>query len=163
MGDISFCPGEFMNQIINAIEARNLARPDLTYYFQSKNPAYFAPYVTRLPRNVILVTTLETNRDEGYARLSRAPSPSARYRDFAALEYPRKVVTLEPIMDFDLPILLDWIERLHPETIWVGFNSRPRQVTFPEPTVQKVQQFVDALKARGAHVRPRCDTRGVLI
>ena len=35
---------------------------------------------------------------------------------------------LEPVMDFDVPIFLDWIVALRPEYVWLGYNSKPKQV-----------------------------------
>ena len=84
------------------------------YYLQSKRPDCFAQFLDNLPENVIIVTTLETNRDEGYGRVSRAPRPSARYRQFKALEYPRKVITVEPMMDFDLEVFSQWLMTIRP-------------------------------------------------
>ena len=65
--DISFCDPDFTRRIINAIKTRNVRRPDKTYFFQSKKPKYFEQFLEDFPENVILLTTLETNRDEGYS------------------------------------------------------------------------------------------------
>jgi len=64
---------------------------------------------------VILVTTLETNRDAGYGEVSKAPVPSERYRQFLDLEYPRKVITAEPLLDFDAEVFADWMAKIKPE------------------------------------------------
>jgi len=90
--DISFCKPEYVRKIIEAIRSRNVKKPGTVYYFQTKNPGYLAQFVDEFPENVILVTTLETNRDEGYGDVSKAPPPSVRYAQFKALAYPRKVV-----------------------------------------------------------------------
>jgi hypothetical protein len=123
-GDISFCEPAFTRRIIGRIKQHNGRRPGTTFYFQSKRPSYFAQFLSEFPENVILVTTLETNRDE--PAVSKAPAPSERYRQFKALGYPRKVVTIEPVMDFDLDVFVNWIRELRVEYVWFGFNSRPK-------------------------------------
>jgi hypothetical protein len=99
-GDIAFCPPAFTRKIINAV-ASHKSRTPKTFYFQSKRPAYFEQFLPLFPQNVILLTTLETNRDDGYKAISKAPPPTERYRQFKMLKYPRKVVTVEPVVDFD--------------------------------------------------------------
>ena len=103
------------------------------------------------------MTTLETNIDEGYRNISKAPLPSERFRDFLDLDYPRKVVTIEPVMDFCLDGFVDWMVQLKRqdslEYVWFGFNSKPKQVQLPEPTIEKAQTFVDKIIQNGIEVR----------
>jgi len=70
--DISFCSPDFTRQIIESIKRH----PQKTFYLQSKRPAYFEQFLSDLPANVIILTTLETNRDNGYREVSKAPAPS---------------------------------------------------------------------------------------
>ena len=102
---------------------------------------------------MILVTTLETNRDEGYGAVSKAPPPSKRYAQFKKLEWPRKVVTVEPAMDFDVEEFAEWLISLKPEYVWLGFNSRPRSVRLPEPSKEKMLALAERLKKAGIQVR----------
>lgn len=158
--DVAFCPPEFLRKVILRIAEHNSHAPDKTYYLQSKRPACFEPFLTELPPNVILLTTLETNRDTGYEKVSKAPPPSVRYRQFRALEYSRKVVTIEPVLDFDLAAFAEWISGIRPEYVWLGFNSKPESVTLPEPTEEKVQRLANRLQAAGIEVRGKT-LRGV--
>ena len=50
--------------------------PDNTYVFQSKNPARFAEFFDYFPPSVMLLTTIETNRD--IPGIGTAPSPERR-------------------------------------------------------------------------------------
>jgi len=152
VGDISFCDPVFFRQILASIHSRNERRPDQTYYFQSKRPAYFEPFLEELPENAVLLTTLETNRDEGYGQISQAPVPSERYRQFLELDYPRKVVTIEPVMDFDHEVFLEWIRQINPEYVYLGFNSKPKAVQLPEPSGEKLQAFMRDLNSHGIEV-----------
>jgi hypothetical protein len=155
-GDISFCEPEYTKRIITKVAKH----PAKTFYFQSKRPEYFAPFLPDFPKNVILVTTMETNRDDGYKAISKAPVPSKRYEQFRSLNYPRKVVTIEPIADFDLEIFASWMNELQPEYVWLGFNSRPKQVQIPEPGQDKVLEFMRILKAGGIQIRGK-ELRGL--
>jgi len=129
-----------------------------TYYFQSKAPNCFNRYLDWFWKNehkVILLTTLETNRDEGYPKISKAPVPSLRFHDFLNLKYPRKAVTIEPVLDFDIDIFLSWMLKLKNEGslqyVWFGFDSK--NCGLNEPTENKAQQFVNLLQDHGIEVR----------
>ena len=159
-GDISFCPKEYVIRIIESIGEHNKRCPYKEYYIQSKDPRCFKPYLNLLPPNVILVTTLETNRDDGYEKISKAPKPSKRFRDFLELDYPRKVVTVEPIMAFDLNTFSDWIKQIRPEYVWIGYNSKPNRVKLPEPSIEETTQLIETLKANGIQIRGK-DLRGI--
>lgn len=154
-GDISFCDPKFTLKIIEVIKNHNKRCSHKTYYFQSKRPAYFKKFLTVFPENVILLTTLETNRDSGYRKVSKASLPSKRYNQLLELDYPRKVVTIEPVMDFDLKVFSQWIVDLAPEYVWLGYNSRPKQIRLPEPSVEKLRKFVRILSTAGIKIRPK--------
>ena len=145
-GDVAFARPAYLSRIIEAIAERNArSRKEQVFYLQSKRPECFAPHLGELPNNVILVTTLETNRDDGYDSVSKAPPPSERYRQFLELDWPRKVVTSEPMMDFDVEVFANWLINIDPEYVWLGFNSRPKQVVLPEPSAVKVWQLSEVL------------------
>ena len=89
------------------------------------------PVPEEFPPEVILLTTLETNRDEGYEAISKAPPPSVRYEQFRALKlsqegrYHRARARLRP----DDVRHLD--SQHQPEYVWLGFNSKPDPWTCP--------------------------------
>ena len=110
---------------------------------------------------MILVTTLETNRDEGYRKVSpTAPLPTDRYEQFRALHYGRKVVTVEPALDFDVKVFSEWIIDLDPEYVWLGFNSHPKSVALAEPPESKMKALMAKLSANGIKVKGK-DLRGI--
>jgi hypothetical protein len=161
--DIAFCPPDFVHKILDAIENHNSRCPGKTYYLQSKQPTCFQPFLQRLPPNVILVTTLETNRDDGYELISKAPPPSVRYAQFLGLPYPRKVITVEPVMDFDVDVFPQWIIDAPPEYVWLGVNSRPHAVQLPEPTQQQLTKLEQILVGAGIEIKHKTmpgDRRG---
>ena len=109
------------------------------YLFQSKAPRRFTEY--KFPANTLLGTTIETNRF--YEGISKAPPTGHRVAWMKELALP-KMVSIEPIMDFDLPYLLDWIKQITPEFVSIGADSKGHNL--PEPSWDKVSLLVDKLK-----------------
>lgn len=148
--DVAFARPEFMKKVFEVM------RQDTTkgrlWFIQSKNPTCFEHYLKELPENTILLTTLETNRDTYYDKVSKAPPPSVRYEMFKKLDYPKKIVTIEPIMDFDLDIFVDWIVNIKPLAVFIGYNSHPKKVQLNEPDMEKTLDLIVALKNKGIRV-----------
>lgn len=158
-GDVSFCKPKNILKIIDAIK-QHKGKISQVFYFQSKKPACLKPFLKLLPKNVILVTTLETNRDTGYKKISKAPVPSKRYRQFLALNYPRKIVTIEPVIDFDVKPFAKWIIKIKPKYVWLGFNSKEKAVSLPEPSKEKVQSLIEVLHKHNIEIRGK-ELRGI--
>ena len=140
MGDVAFAERSNLYHINSLI----WAWPDRTFLLQSKNPSCFSDRQLRLPDNVILGTTIETNRDKGYDKISKAPPPSQRFAEFLEVKHPRKMLTIEPIMDFDLDVMAHWIRQVNPETVWIGYDSK--KTGLPEPPLSKTQEIVRILQ-----------------
>jgi hypothetical protein len=157
-GDIRFCSVAYLKQVIDVIKIKeSRARKKRDYYFQTKDPRFLEKITPFFAGNFIAVTTLETNRDEGYSKISKAPVPSRRFKDFYELDYGRKVVTIEPVINFDLSEFSKMILSLDIqgslEYVWFGFNSRPDQAKLEEPNIEKAQAFVNILKEAGIEVK----------
>ena len=141
-GDIAFCDDtSYLEQIIDRIRQER----NKTFLIQSKNPKTFNRVT--FPKNVILGTTLETNRDELVEAISKAPKPSQRYKDFLDVKHDLKMVTIEPVMDFDMNVMVDWIENTNPCMVWLGYDSGKNRL--PEPELVKVQSLHWELGRRG--------------
>jgi hypothetical protein len=149
-GDIALATPNFMEKVFAAMRADK--KEDRVWFVQSKNPRCLGQYLGMLPENTFLLTTLETNRDERYDKISGAPKPSVRYRDFLGLKWDRKMVTVEPILDFDLPIFTEWIESINPQAVFVGYNSHTEAVSLPEPEKKKTWQLIHELERKGIQV-----------
>jgi hypothetical protein len=146
-GDISFAEPRFMKSILETMRSDD--REYRVWFLQSKNPRCLGQYVELLPENTYLLTTLETNRDEGYDTISKAPPPSERYKDFLSLKWNKKMVTVEPIMDFDLDTFSEWILSITPKAVFIGYNSHPKKVPLPEPEKKKTWQLIHTLEKNG--------------
>jgi len=156
-GDIAFCDSGFLEAIVDSISAHNRRCPYKTYYFQSKNWQFADRVLWFLEKknikNAIILETLETNRDEGYKNISKAPPPTKRHSKFLELNYSRKVITIEPLLDFDLNAFFEMVVKAEPEYVWMGYNSKPNRVRLPEPSLKKTAQLIEMLKASGIEVR----------
>lgn len=144
--DISFCPTDFLKKIIEKIEAC----PHKTFLIQSKNPKTYQRVT--FPDNVILGITIETNRDEMYSQVSKAPKPSQRVKDFLQIDHPRKMITIEPVMDFDLDVMVGWIQQINPQLVWLGYDSKKKGM-FPEPATDKFMSLYKSIEAMGISVK----------
>lgn len=163
-GDLAFAPRMFVDMLLTRILEAAREDPEREFYLQSKSPSCFARFVHSLPSQVLVVTTLETNRDAGYleAVRSTAPLPTARWEAFCRLPHHRRVITVEPVMDFDLHTFAGMIIDAEPETVWIGFNSRPKSVKLPEPSPSKVMKLISLLQAAGITVQGKT-MRGIPI
>ena len=146
--DISYCPISFLTKIIKRIEEN----PNKTFLIQSKNPKTFNRIV--FPDNVIFGITLETNRDKGYSKVSKAPKPTQRIKDFLKVKHPRKMITIEPVMDFDIDIMLKWIRQVKPQLVWMGFDSKSEDL-LPEPETDKFMKLYRAVEKVGIKVKQK--------
>ena len=150
-GDIAFAKPAYIRKIIKLFRESNRSENEI--YWQTKDPKCLEQYLDdfKTLKNSVIVTTLETNRNTGYRQISKAPLPSKRYEAFKALKFPRKVVTIEPILDFDPPIFLKWLLAINPVYVWIGYDSK--NYDLPAPTQQKFNEFIEAMKKAGLTVK----------
>ena len=140
-------PEEFIKKILEVAQQNST---DRRFLFQTKNPSRFRDFMWDFPDGSILATTIETNRDYGY---SKAPKPVERYSsimdlidwliifEFFLFDI---MISIEPIMDFDPPVLLKWITDIKPDFVSIGADSKHNNL--PEPSWGKVQELINALE-----------------
>ncbi len=117
--------------------------PENTYLFQSKNPMRFIKLRDKLiSMNCILGTTIETNRQEELNKLGSAPSIHER-SDAMTIKGFRKMVTIEPVIDFDVIPLVSEIRRIAPEFVNIGGDSGGNKL--PEPSEYKLENLIKEL------------------
>jgi DNA repair photolyase len=151
-GDIAFAKPKFMAKVFTAM--RNDKREHI-WFVQSKSPHCLKQYLSQLPENTYLATTIETNRDDLTKKISKAPVVSKRAKDFVNLQWDKKIVNIEPIMDFDLTALVKMIVGIKPKAVFIGYNTKPKAVPLPEPSKEKTPKLVTKLKRRGLTVFKR--------
>jgi len=124
--------------------------PYTTFLLQTKNPGRFFEFEDSIPENCILGTTLESNRD---IAVTKAPCVKERAYTFMVLSEDRDprgnktyrlMISIEPIMDFDLETLVDWIRQIAPEFVSIGADSGGNNL--PEPSAEKLTGLIEYLK-----------------
>ena len=122
------------------------SRFDNTYLFQSKNPEAFTCCDFLFPEDTTLGTTIESNRN--YPELSKAPSIKDRARamiDAKAMGY-KIMITIEPILDFDVDDLVRIIKYIEPD--WVNLGADSGGHNLPEPSKEKLLELIDRIDIR---------------
>jgi hypothetical protein len=121
--------------------------PKNTYLFHTKNPARYTEYLDAMPPKRILGVTAETNRPT--PTISRAPSPLDRLEAFGRLPGP-KLITIEPIMDFDIAPFGAALLAATPDLVIVGADSKG--TTLIEPSRRKILALLALLRKAGIRV-----------
>jgi len=129
--------------------------PQTTFFLETKNPSKILQYRGDIPKNVILSTTIETDHypKEG---ISKAPPPEERVKIFWQLRHPHKHVSIEPIIDFDLNTLVEWIKDIEPEMVSIGYDNYGilKKHGIPEPSKEKYLKLKSEL-SKFTHVEDK--------
>ena len=138
MGDISFGTRDEVGFILaQTVEFFS----ETSFLFCSKNPAVYFSWELTYPGNLYLGTTIETNRDYG---LSKAPPPFERFRAMTGLRHTKKFVSIEPVMDFDLDILVGWMRQIKPDIVEIGADNYHNHLS--APAWEKVEALLESLR-----------------
>lgn len=131
-------PKEWIESVL-----QKCANYDNIYLFQSKNPERFFEFNPRYPKNTIFGTTIETNRDT--STISKAPSVHQRTQAMlkAREQGFKTMVTIEPILDFDIEPLVRLLKLCKPEWVNIGADSKHHKL--PEPSKEKIEQLIKEL------------------
>lgn len=130
-------PSEWVEKVLEVCR-----RFDNTYLFQSKNPARFSEFMDQFPEKTILGTTIETNRDY---RVSDAPKVQERQWSMSQVTSFETMVSVEPVLDFDLDILVGWLKDIRPSFVSIGADSKGNSLP-PEPGKEKLEALLAALR-----------------
>jgi DNA repair photolyase len=127
-----------------------------TYLFQSKNPKRFLDF--SFPKQTIFGTTIESNIDhEGFSG-----GASIKERIDAMLKLKDQgystMVTIEPIMDFDVTELVNLVSF----ATWVNIGADSGNNNLPEPSAEKVLRLIDLLKQSGVEVKKKINLKRLL-
>ena len=87
-----------------------------------------------------------------YSRVSKAPKPTKRFKDFLEIEHSRKMITIEPVMDFDLDVMIKWVKQIKPYIVWLGYDSKSKG-GYPEPELDKFNRLHKEIKQAGIKVK----------
>ena len=142
MGDLfgEFIPDEWIETVL-----KHVRRFSNTFFlFLTKNPSRYHEF--DFPDNAILGATIETDNDEIYDGISKAPKPSKRIKAMIELEWDAKFISIEPVLDFSLNF---WkkIEKINPFMIYVGYDNYGNKL--PEPSLDKTLFLIKKLRNNG--------------
>ncbi|GMO52600.1 MAG: hypothetical protein Pg6C_18360 [Treponemataceae bacterium] len=117
--------------------------PGNTYFFQTKCTKYMWLQIGSFLPNSILCTTLESNRH--YPDIyGNAPHIRERVNYFSAI-HNTKMITIEPVLDFDLPYFLRLIKDCGPiQQVNIGADSGNNHL--PEPPPEKLRGLIAELE-----------------
>jgi DNA repair photolyase len=143
MGDLfgAFVPKEWIRQVLEYISNFSEAN----FLFMTKNPIRYTELLQYIPKNAILGATIETNIDEIIQtdRISKAPLQSERYTAMKTLDWEKKIVSIEPILDFELQTFAKWVEDIYPFLVYVGYDNYNYKLR--EPLQSKTLQLIDKI------------------
>lgn len=156
-------PSEWIGKVYDHL----LAYPDNVYLLQSKNPQRFLefighPLMVEHKGNLILATTIETNRQELVSGATSAPTIGSRVAALQTLSKAgyKTMLTLEPTMDFDPEEIIRIVEAIRPFQVNIGCNSN-RAITLTEPAQEKLLALIDELK-QFAHVHIKTNASRII-
>jgi DNA repair photolyase len=115
------------------------------YLFQTKDPCSFPYLISReiIPLIFFVCVTLETNRL--YSSISRAPTAQHRTEWMSKIcDDSRKMITIEPILDFDISEFLRMIRLIAPAQVNIGADTGRNNL--PEPPKEKVLELISELQ-----------------
>ncbi|MEM1557762.1 MAG: DUF5131 family protein [Candidatus Bathyarchaeia archaeon] len=151
MGDLfgEFTPAEWIREVLKYIKKF----PKTYFLFLTKNPHRFFEFIDEMPQNAILAATIETDDDELYLKyaISGAPLPSRRIEAMKKLEWSKKFISIEPILDFNMEHFASEVEEISPIMVCVGYDNYSNKL--PEPPLKKTMELIDRLSAHTLVIR----------
>ena len=113
------------------------------YLFQTKNPKRVLKYIDYFPLKSIICTTIESNRN--YPEImNNSPSVENRIKYLSEIKKFPRMITIEPILDFDLQKLINMINYCYPFQVNIGSDSKGNKL--PEPKKEKLNLLINELK-----------------
>ncbi len=137
-GELAFAPDDVIQKHLDYATKYS----DRNFVLHTKNPARFKTF--NIPSNIVLITTIESDKIANYDAISKAPPVEERIAAMKDLKC-RKAVTIEPIIDFNYDIFLKHLKDIKPEYIYIGYNSK-KSVKLNEPTLDKTKRFIEKLR-----------------
>jgi len=76
--------------------------------------------------------------------LSRAPDPLERAAAMTGLRHRRRMVSIEPVLRFDLDRFVYWLKQIKPEFVSIGADSQGHKL--PEPEASDLKRLIGMLQ-----------------
>jgi len=107
------------------------------YLFQTKNPKKIYRFIELLPNNCVIGTTIES--DINY-HCSKSPFVEERIYWLSKIDKP-KMITLEPIMDFNLEPFVQLLKPCKPK--WINIGSDSKNHKLPKALITELKKFTE--------------------
>ena len=127
-------PDDWIERIIRYCEKF----PTNKYVLETVNPERLKDF--KFSDQWIFSVTIESNRVNSDF-MGTAPTPQERAKHMLK----GQVVNLNPLMDFDLPELLELVKSCEPRIVNIGSDTRENNL--PEPSNEKVQELIKGLES----------------
>jgi len=124
---------------IEAIINKTKLYPDNRFFFQTKNSIRILKCLPLIPKNSIICTTMENDRND----LSEANKTYYRAWPMAYITGFEKHITIEPIVKFDLKRFVDIIKFANVQQVNIGADSKSSGLI--EPTKSEVLALITEL------------------
>ena len=131
------------------------------YLFQTKNPLRLYDFEGKFPKTTYIGTTIESNRIHPQMGMTPKPIDRAAVIHRHSYYFPT-VVTIEPIMDFDLTEMLSLVHMCKPEWVNIGANSKESICKLPEPSAQKIRSLIEELTCEGVEVKLKSNLKRLI-
>lgn len=141
MGDLfgEWVPASMINVVLKVIKEN----PQAKFLLLTKNPLrIYREFADRITENCIVGATIETHKT--IADQWKAPPVAQRILALEAFDFPHKMISIEPIMDFDLTEFVTILKRIRGlERVAVGYDNYT--CGFEEPTLEKTKLLIAEL------------------
>jgi hypothetical protein len=125
---------------IAAVRKQTMLYPDNKYLWHTKNPQRLVELIEPGPNDIACVT-IESNK--GYPCITKAPLPIERITYLSKWE-GKRMITVEPVMDFDLDIFTGMILEAEPVQVNIGADSGGHGLAEPPPS--KIEMLIENLE-----------------
>lgn len=144
-------PDDLLRYIME--KANEYNENECNLYYLTKNPQKYKNLLQYLdPRINYIGATIETNSYEKQQKITDAPCPSERIKSFQEIDYEKKFISIEPLLEFSNGFTEELI-KCKPELVFIGANSNKKvQKALIEPNSNKVFQLIDSLERAGINV-----------
>jgi DNA repair photolyase len=116
------------------------------YLLHTKNPGRALLWNGAVNKNFILCVTIESNSPpphDLYPFISKAPPPASRFRELKKWA-GRRMIAIEPILQFEIETFAQIIIETRPEQVNIGADSGKNNL--PEPSPWIIERLIELLK-----------------
>lgn len=137
MGDLFgwWVPPERIEQVFKHIKKF----PKTTFLLLTKNPERYRSI--KITVNCVCGATVESDIDH---KVSGARPPESRLLHMIMVKHKRKMISIEPIMRFNMRRFVNWLREIKPEFVYVGLDNYNNHL--PEPSIEEIDNLIRELE-----------------